>query len=216
MQPVPGPQRAIIEECVMRLAAAILSVLATATALPTAQAQDAGDWIFRVGVHNVRPKSDNHGVVNVDAAASLTFNGTYMVAPRWGVEVLAALPFEHDINLNGGGKVAETKHLPPTLSLQYHFNPNGAWRPYAGGGVNYTLFFDEKTTGALAGAKLELKPSWGLAAQLGLDVQLGSDWFANADLRWFDIDTGAKLNGADLGRVGIDPYAFGVSVGRRF
>ncbi len=113
----------------MRLAAtALLSALTLTTALPT-QAQDAGDWIWRVGVHNVRPKSDNHDLVNVDAAASLTFNATYMFAPHWGVEVLAALPFEHDINLNGGGRVAQTKHLPPTVSLQYHFNPNGAWRP---------------------------------------------------------------------------------------
>lgn len=199
----------------MKLAAAIVSVLGMA-AVPVVQAQDAGDWIWRVGVHNVRPKSDNHDLVNVDTGASLTFNGTYLLAPNWGVELLAAMPFAHDINLNGGGKVAETKHLPPTLSLQYHFNPNGAWRPYAGVGLNYTLFFDEKTVGALAGNKLELDPSWGVAAQVGLDVNLGSDWFVNADARWFDIDSDAKLNGASLGTVEIDPYAFGLSIGRRF
>lgn len=200
----------------MRLvASALLSTLALTTALPT-QAQDAGDWIWRVGVHNVRPKSDNHDLVNVDAAASLTFNATYMFAPKWGVEVLAALPFEHDINLNGGGKVAQTKHLPPTVSLQYHFNPNGAWRPYVGAGLNYTLFFDEKTRGALAGAKLELDPSIGAAAQAGLDIKLGSDWFANVDARWMDIETDAKVNGARIGNVVLDPLAFGLSIGRRF
>jgi outer membrane protein len=195
--------------------AAIVSILGAA-AVPTAQAQDAGDWIWRVGVHNIRPKSDNHDVVNVHTGASLTFNGTYMFAQHWGAELLAAMPFSHDIKLNGGGKVAETKHLPPTLSLQYHFNPNGAWRPYAGAGLNYTLFFRETTTGALSGANLELDPSWGLAAQLGLDVDLDSDWFVNADVRWFDIDSDAKLNGTSLGTVEIDPYAFGVSIGRRF
>jgi outer membrane protein len=199
----------------MKLAAAIVSVLGIA-AIPAVQAQDAGDWIWRVGVHNVRPKSDNHDVVNVDTGASLTFNGTYLFAPHWGVELLAAMPFAHDINLNGSGKVAETKHLPPTLSLQYHFNPNGSWRPYAGAGLNYTVFFDEKTVGALQGNNLELDPSWGLAAQVGLDVELGSDWFANVDARWFDIDTDASLNGAALGTVEIDPYAFGLSIGRRF
>lgn len=200
----------------MKLGTAILSVLTAATVTPAVHAQDAGEWIWRVGIHNVRPKSDNHDLVNVDAAPMLTFNGTYMLASNWGVELLAALPFEHDINLNGGSKVAQTKHLPPTLSLQYHFNPNGAWRPYLGAGLNYTLFFDEKTTGALAGADLELDPSWGMAAQLGLDVALGGDWFVNVDARWFDIDTDAKLNGASLGTVAIDPYAFGLSVGRRF
>lgn len=200
----------------MRLVAtALLSTLALTTALPT-QAQDAGDWIWRVGVHNVRPKSGNHDLVNVDAAASLTFNATYMFAPNWGVEVLAALPFEHDINLNGGGKVAQTKHLPPTVSLQYHFNPNGAWRPYVGAGLNYTLFFDEQTRGALAGTKLELDPSFGPAAQAGLDIKLGSDWFANVDARWMDIETDAKVNGARIGNVALDPLAFGLSIGRRF
>jgi outer membrane protein len=199
----------------MKLAAAIVCVLGV-VAVPAVQAQDAGDWIWRVGVHNVRPKSDNHDVVNVDTGASLTFNGTYIFAPHWGVELLAAMPFSHDINLNGGGKVAETKHLPPTLSLQYHFNPNGTWRPYVGAGLNYTLFFREKTVGALAGNELELDPSWGLATQLGLDVELGSDWFANVDARWFDIDSDAKLNGAKLGTVEIDPYAFGLAIGRRF
>ena len=199
----------------MKRAAAIVCILGLA-GLPAAQAQDAGDWIWRVGVHNVRPKSDNHDVVNVDTSASVAFNATYMLAPSWGVELLAALPFAHDVNLNGGGKAAETKHLPPTLSLQYHFNPDGAWRPYAGAGLNYTLFFHEKTTGALAGADLKLDPSWGLAAQLGLDVNLGSDWFVNVDGRWFDIDTDATLNGARLGTVAIDPYAFGLSIGRRF
>jgi outer membrane protein len=199
----------------MRLSAALVSLLGIA-AMPLAQAQDAGDFIWRVGVHNVRPKSGNHDVVNVDTGASLTFNGTYMLASHFGVELLAAMPFAHDINLNGGGKVAETKHLPPTLSLQYHFNPNGSWRPYAGAGLNYTLFFHEKTVGALSGADLELDPSWGLAAQFGLDVDLGSDWFVNADARWFDIDSDASLNGASLGSVEIDPYAFGLSIGRRF
>jgi outer membrane protein len=126
------------------------------------------------------------------------------------------MPFSHDINLNGSGKVAETKHLPPTLSQQYHFNPNGAWRPYVGAGLNYTVFFRGKTVGALAGSDLELDPSWGLATQFGMDVDLGSDWFVNVDGRWFDIDTDAKLNGARIGTAAIDPYAFGLSIGRRF
>lgn len=183
---------------------------------PLAQAQDAGDWIVRLGAHSVQPKSNNSGLVNVDSAAMLTFNGTYMFASNWGVELLAALPFEHDINLNDGGKVAETKHLPPTLSLQYHFNPKGRLRPYVGAGLNYTLFFDEKTSGALAGAKLELDQSFGPAAQLGLDIDIADVWFVSLDARWFDIDTDAKVNGAKLGKVEIDPYATGLSFGRRF
>ena len=200
----------------MKFRIALLSALAMAAVTSTAQATDAGDWILRVGVHSVRPESDNHDLVNVDAAEMLTFNGTYMLAPNWGVEVLAALPFQHDINLNGGGKVGETKHLPPTVSAQYHFLPDGKVRPYVGAGLNYTMFFKEKTQGALAGADLKLEDSFGLAAQFGIDIDLTHDWYMNADARWMDIDTKAKVNGASIGKVHLDPLAFGVSVGRRF
>lgn len=182
-----------------------------------ASVADAADWIVRVGGHYVDPKSDNHEVVSVDSGQSLTFNATYMVSPHFGVELLAAWPFCHDITLNAdGSKVAETKHLPPTLSLQYHFLPDGRVRPYVGAGLNATLFFDEKTTGALAGSDLSLDDSFGVAAQLGVDFAISDDWMINVDARWIDIDTDARLDGAGLGSVEIDPYVFGLSVGRRF
>ena len=187
-----------------------------ATLLGACGAANASDWLVRVGGHSVQPKADNNAIANVDAAQSPTFNITYVFTPNWVVEVLAALPFSHDINLNGGGKVAETKQLPPTLSVQYHFLPNAKVRPYAGVGLNGTIFFSEKTTGALAGSKLSLESSVGPAAQVGVDFAVNDAWFVNVDARWMDIDTEAKLNGVSLGTVAIDPYSFGVSVGRRF
>jgi outer membrane protein len=180
------------------------------------QAAEPSPWIFRIGAHDVAPKSGNHSVVNVDDAKMLTFNLTRMFDEHWGVEVLAALPFEHDINLNGGGKVADVKHLPPTVSVQYHFAPAAKFRPYLGAGLNATIFFDENTTGALDGADLSLGTSFGAAAQLGADFDITDTWFLNADLRWLDIDTKAKLDGASLGNVAIDPLTFGISIGRRF
>ena len=147
----------------MKTYSIVAAALCAAAAMP-AQAGEAGQWIWRAGVHAVQPKSDNHAVVNVDEAAMLTFGGTYLITPHWGVEVLAALPFSHDIKLNGGDKVAETEHLPPTVSLQYHLNPAGAVRPYFGVGLNYTVFFSEKTSGALEGSKLGLDPSFDYAA----------------------------------------------------
>jgi outer membrane protein len=155
--------------------------------------------------------------VSVDSGQSLTFTATYMLSPHLGVELLAAWPFSHDITLNAdGSKVAETKHLPPTLSLQYHFLPDGRIRPYVGAGLNATIFFDEKTTGALEGANLSLDDSFGAAAQLGVDFALSGDWMLNVDARWIDIDTDARLDGVGIGSVAIDPYAFGISIGRRF
>lgn len=176
---------------------------------------DTGNWLVRLGAHTVAPKSDNHDVVEVDAATMLTFNVTYFATPHWAVELLAAAPFKHDIDLVGGSRVATAKQLPPTLSAQYHFNPEGKLRPYAGVGVNWTLFFQEDTTGALAGSRLSLDDSVGPAAQLGIDFDVGDRWFVNAEARFIRIETKAKLNGVSLGDVEIDPWAFGLNVGMR-
>lgn len=103
-----------------------------------------------------------------------------------------------------------TKQLPPTIRVQYHVNPTGTVRSYVGAGLNYTLFFDQETTGALAGSNLELDPSFGLAAQAGLDVSISSALFINIEARWLGIDANAKLNGADLGTVELDPWLYGL------
>lgn len=183
-----------------------------------------GDWLLRGGIGIVDPKSDNLTLspeqeIQVDTGTSLTIEGTYMFLDNWGVELLAAYPFTHDVDIDGAegvGNIAEVDHLPPTLSLQYHFNPDGKFRPYIGAGLNYTTFFNEDTKGALAGADLELDDSWGAAGQVGADVTLSGNWFLNLVVRYIDIDSDAKLNGADLGTVEIDPFVYQAQVGYRF
>jgi len=176
--------------------------------------REAGDWLFRIGGTYVAPKSDNSDVVDVDDAVSLTFNGTYMFTNHFGLELLAAMPFEHDITLKSDGSdVASTQQLPPTLTAQWHFSPIGRIIPYVGAGLNYTLFFDEETTGALTGSTLDLDPSWGLEGQAGFDISLGANWFVNLDVRYIQIETDAKLNGTGIGEVKIDPWTIGLNVG---
>lgn len=182
----------------------------------TAVAMDQGDWLFRFGGSYVDPKSNNHPVVDVDSAASFTFNFSYMMTANWAVEVLAAYPFEHDITLKDGTKVGSTKHLPPTVSLQYHFLPDGKFQPYVGAGVNYTYFFDESTVGPLEGVPLSLDSSWGLAGELGADIMLNDKWFLNLSVRYIDIGTDATLGGDDIGKVNIDPWVYGFNAGIRF
>lgn len=194
----------------------VTTLVALAIAASAANAAEPSNWILRVGAHDVDPKSNNHAVVNVGSATSLTFNLTRMLDEHWGVELLAALPFQHDVNLNTGGKAAEVKHLPPTLSAQYHFAPDARFQPYVGVGLNATIFFDEHTSGALAGQKLSLGTSFGAAAQLCMDVAVSENWSLNADVRWIDIDSRARLDGTSLGTVSIDPLTFGLSVGYHF
>lgn len=184
-------------------------------ALP-AFAQDAGQWTFSVGAHQVNPKSDNGSLagntldVEVGSNVRPTVTAEYFVRDNLGIEVLAALPFQHDIDIKGLGKVGSTKHLPPVVSLQYHFG-KGNVKPFVGAGINYTYFFSESTSGALAGSKLSLDNSWGLAAHAGIDFKVGDKGAIRVDARWIDIDTDVKLNGAGLGTVNIDPLVYGAA-----
>ncbi len=198
-----------------------LAAAVAAVATP-ALAQSKGDWTLGVGVHQVNPKSDNGKLaggtlaVDVDSDVKPTITGEYFIADNVGIEVLAALPFKHDININGLGRVGSTKHLPPVVSIQYHFNSKGKVSPFLGAGINYTTFFSEDTTGALAGSKLKLEDSWGLAAHAGIDFAVADKSSIRVDLRWIDIDSKVKLDGQKLGTVNIDPLVYGVAYVHRF
>ncbi len=199
------------------LAAALVAGLLAGTA----QAYEAGQWLARVGAWGVFPKSDNLNLapgadLDVDNGYSLGFNFTYMVNPNIGVELILALPFKHDIELTGAGKVADTYQLPPTLFLQYHFMPTGTVHPYVGVGLNYTFFFNEDGTGALSGTDVSLDSSWGLAGELGIDIDVAPNWFVNATVMYMDIDTKLKLDGVGVGTVTIDPWVVGFNIGTRF
>ncbi len=182
----------------------------------TASAFEPGDWLVRVGASYVSPSSDNHETVSVESATSATFNITYMMTDIWAVEVLAAYPFKHDLELQNGTKIGSTKLLPPTVSIQAHFRPTEKFQPYVGFGINYTSFSSEKTTGPLEGTNLSLGSSWGFAGQVGFDVLINDTWFLNMDARYIDIETKAKLDGISLGTVEIDPWVFGGHIGFRF
>ncbi len=200
---------------------ALAVALAGGLVAGAAQAYEAGDWLVRAGIWGVYPKSDNLSLgpnadINVDDGYSLGFNITYMATPNIGIELLGAWPFSHDITLTGAGTIGETKHLPPTISVQYHFMPESNFRPYVGVGLNYTFFFDEDTKGALSGADLKLDDSWGVAGQIGMDIDVAPNWFMNVDVRYISIESDASLNGVGIGTVEIDPWIVGLNIGTRF
>jgi outer membrane protein len=211
----------------MRTLASALALAAALGLAAPASAHEAGDWLFRFGGSLIDPKSDNGSFdedldIKVDDQWGVTFNITYMYTANIGVELLAALPYEHDIDLADIGTVASVKQIPPTLSLQYHFMPQNVFQPYAGVGLNYTLFSSEKLKGPLAGQGLDIdvdSSSFGLAAQLGFDYKLTDQWFLNFDLRWIKIETDVEVtDGVDTlaAKVKIDPLVYGLHVGYRF
>ncbi|MBA6245344.1 MULTISPECIES: OmpW/AlkL family protein [Psychrobacter] len=207
-------------------------VLATATALTmtTAFAVPAGTWSVAAGAHYVDPKSDNGTVstglgnfeVDVDGDVRPTISGEYFIANNVGVELLAAIPFHHDITLKAGDTTidAKTQHLPPTLSVQYHFDgynlPMNV-KPFVGVGVNYTTFFEEKVYIPLAGDyDLELDDSVGVAGHVGIDIPFAPTESFRIDARYMDIKTDASLNGDDIGEVDISPWVYGVAFVKQF
>jgi len=185
-----------------------------------AQPAFAADWFVRGGATMVDPKSDNGKLAGYDASIGdntqlgLTFG--YHFSPNLAIEVLAATPFTHEVSLDGLGEVAEFKHLPPTVSLQYYFNAEGKVSPFIGGGLNYTWTFDEETKGALTGNDISVGNSFGLAGQVGLRFALANDWDIVADARYIDIGAGVELNGADIGDAEVDPMVYSIMLGKRF
>lgn len=228
-----------------KLAAAMLATLGLASAAMPAMAYEAGDWLVRGRIINVNPNDDSGTLstdlgnlgkgVTVDSDTVPELDITYMITRNWGAELILGYS-QHTVTLSGaaanavGGSfsgsmnVIDTKVLPPTLTLQYHFMPDSNIRPYVGAGINYTYFFDESVPSssavAAAGDKVKLDSSWGFAAQAGVDIAINDDWFVNADVKYIDIDTTAHFTNTAAGSAkidaDIDPFVFGIGIGRRF
>lgn len=198
------------------LAATMLVALAA-----PAFAQSQGEWTVGLGIANVNPKSDNGTLAggayptSIGSSTRPTITFEYFIRDNLGVEVLAALPFKHSIKSNVG-EIGTVKHLPPVVSLQYHFDATPQFSPFVGVGVNYTGFWGEKAKGPLAGSDLKVKGSWGLAAHVGADFWINEKAAIRADLRWIDINSKVKLNGGDIGSVDIDPVVVGMSYIMKF
>lgn len=120
--------------------------------------------------------------------------------------------------------------LPPTLTLQYHFVNDTAFKPYIGAGVNATFFFNEDQ-GPVADS-IDYDPSFGFALQAGFDYDLDGTpggWAVNADIKkvWINPDVTVDLSTA-LGPVleaeqvivdadvDINPLIVGVGLGYKF
>lgn len=206
---------------------AVLAALVSTNVL----AHKQGDIIVRAGIAAVVPNDSSDKIlgsrdeleVNSNTQLGLTLG--YMLTDNFSVELLAATPFSHDIStdLSDLGDIAKTKHLPPTLMVQYYFGEaNSTFRPYVGAGVNYTFFFDDKfnSTGKNAGlSDLKLDDSWGLAANIGFDYMLDESWFLNASVWYASIETTAKYKAGGVSQstdVEINPWVFMVAGGYKF
>jgi outer membrane protein len=118
--------------------------------------------------------------------------------------------------------------LPPTLTAQWHFNPDQTIDPYVGAGFNYTNSLDNKLafvsgTAGYNGDEIKIDRSmFGLVAQAGVDINLGSGWLINADVKYVDVNTDVKMRAnssaawVKIDKLDINPWIFGVGIGKKF
>jgi len=216
-----------------------LAATIAALSLPSVTvAHEAGDVVLRVGTIHAAPdvsssKIKLNGVkqpgtsVDVRSDTQLGLTATYMIMPRFGIELLAATPFTHDVRVKGFGpadtKLGEVSHLPPTVSAQFFFlNPKSRFQPYVGLGLTYTMFYNEKLTRyqkSIGFSDLKLDDSVGVSGQLGMDLAITDRLLLNAAVWKMSMSTTAKAKYQGQGikvDLDVDPWVYFLGVGFKF
>jgi outer membrane protein len=172
--------------------------------------------------------------LEVDSNTIPELDISYYFTKNIAAELVLALGTKHDVNTSSEGallnskKLGDVNLLPPTLTLQWHFNPDQTFDPYVGAGVSYIRALEDGlTANTIAGpAPIRIDRSqWGAALQAGLDINLTDRWLVNFDVKkiWFDTDV--KIDAAVLGapsgyrkidNLDIDPWVVSVGFGKKF
>ena len=204
----------------MRKQLIVLAAAAATLAAPLAtSAQDTGNWLIRGRVLSLdSANKDSTGLgLSINNKVFPELDITYFITPNLATELVLTYPQKQDVRSNGTN-IGSFKHLPPTLSLQYHVTGLNGWRPYVGAGLNYTRITSVKfAPGIVTALNPSLdKSSVGLALGVGADVQIGGGWLLNFDVKKVQIRTDVKSFGAKAGELRIDPLLVSVGIGKRF
>lgn len=181
-------------------------------------------WMIRVRALGVVPQRGggsfdqvaqvNDGL-NYSNALVPELDITYFFTKNIAAELILTYPQKQEVTLSGT-KIGTFKHLPPTLTAQYHFLPDGMVRPYVGVGFNYTRISSVSLNVPGVGALDLDKSSIGPAAQIGVDVKIADNLFLNVDIKKIYINSDVKAGGTKVSEVKLNPLAIGVGIGYRF
>ena len=204
---------------------ALAADLAPPAPAPTAEEAiaAASPWMLRV--RGLGVITNDSGSVDGVPGAGLSYSDTvipelditYFFTPNFAAELILGTTYAK-INGEGvlaGTPVGKTWLLPPTLTLQYHFTDFGAFKPYVGAGLNYTMFYNEEGANA---DDLDIHNAFGAAVQVGFDYMVDEHWGVNFDVKKiflepdFTADVGADVDG----KAKLDPWLVGAGVTYRF
>ena len=226
--------------------------LLLAALLPAMHAQaEQGDWVVRLRATHISPNESSQlgSTVNKAVGAAVMTPGadlkvdsntipeldiSYYWTKNIATELILALGTRHDVSISGDSagvvgnqRLGSVNLLPPTLTVQWHFNPDQTFDPYVGAGINATFMLDRNLrfeSGATAGEKIRLdRSSFGPALQAGIDVNLKDGWLLNADVKYVWLDSDVEMKSATTGNrwakidaLDINPWVVSVGIGKRF
>lgn len=196
-------------------------------------------WEIRVRALSVLPDEKvSIGTIGGDVSISdrlvPELDITYFFTKNIAAELILGTT-KHNVKTEGsdlsaiGGPTSTSVHLgsvyllPPTLTVQYHFLTADAniFRPYAGAGINYTIFYNEKAGNVVRGISYD--NSFGLALQAGFDIKITDTFFANVDVKKIFMNTDVTVDASNLASglsipadVDINPWLLGVGIGMKF
>ncbi|SCK09714.1 OmpW family protein [Vogesella sp. LIG4] len=193
------------------------AVAALVAVLSTSAFAAQGDILARFRITNVNPQTSTNNTLSAvgvdlkdDTIPELDF--TYMFTNNIGAELILGTS-KHTITSNLGD-LGSVKALPPTVTVQYHFNPEGQFRPYVGAGINYTRFYGLHDDSGL-GLSVK-KNSFGPALQVGMDIPVSKSVFINFDVKKIWMSTKVSAGGTELGTLDVNPLVTSVGIGTKF
>lgn len=172
-----------------------------------AATQNSGWWQLRARGVYLHPSSSALAYTTISGAAYPEVSAEWSVGSSWSAELAIATPT--NFSLQSGGEAIRI--MANTLTAKYLFAPTPAFSPYLGVGLHYTsLSLVRGGIDSIDSSKV------GWVAQAGMDVNVGGNWFVNADVRYLgNLDPSGRLAGAPR-TVKIDPTLIGVGFSYRW
>ncbi|OWF65999.1 hypothetical protein B6A14_09640 [Polynucleobacter hirudinilacicola] len=209
----------------MRLKSLVVAMATVASLAPIAahaQSAEENPWMVRVRAVDLLWQNGQSGAVvqgaDVKAANKVIpeLDVSYFFTKNIAAELVLTYPQTIDINYTSSQtKLGSIKALPPSLLLQYHFTNFGAFKPYIGAGVNYTIFTSRNNLGN--GAYSVDNSSFGAVGQIGMDYMFDKNWGLNLDLKYATMSTNVTTAaGADGGKLTLNPWMPAVGVTYKF
>lgn len=199
---------------------ALLSSAAFARPVEGTGWDDASRFQIRGRVIGVLPDESSTvnagGEIDIGNALVPQVDLSYFFTDHIAAELIAATA-QHNISHNALGDLGGAWVLPPTLTVQYHFDRSQAFSPYVGAGINYTVMYGEDAAKGNGINDLDVGNGVGYAVQAGADYWFDTHWAVNIDVKkiWVSMDASVN-NGAVTADIDLDPWVIGAGIAYRF